>query len=211
MRNLAEYELKDKEVELTQEREDRLGQIEKAVKDAKKQAAEKAKSAREVRKLRVFYQTKLRRCSLRFLSFSQAESRWQTLSLELESLKADIVAAQEGVVQAEAGLKKANDEEDSRQIKVGEVKALYDEAKATLIEFEDRLAHCSSELSEIKHQKSALAKKAEACALEAKKLSVAIARFQKDKHSVEKLVANLLKNHAWIESEKSEFGVEGGD
>lgn len=131
--------------------------------------------------------------------------------MELESLKADVVAAEEGVKAAEAALKDANDEEDTRQIKVGEVKALYDEAKAALTEFENQLAQCSSELAEIKRQKAALAKMAEKCALEAKKLSVAISRIQKERHSAEKMVASLLKNHAWIESEKSAFGVEGGD
>lgn len=63
----------------------------------------------------------------------------------------------------------------------------------------------------MKYKKTELAKRAEASALEAKKLSVAIARIQKERHSAEKIVANLLKNHAWIESEKSAFGVEGGD
>jgi structural maintenance of chromosome 2 len=42
------HELKDREVELTQERENRLGQIEKAIKEAKKVAADKDKAAREV-------------------------------------------------------------------------------------------------------------------------------------------------------------------
>lgn len=41
-------ELKDQELELTQKREDRLGNMEQAVKDAKVEAAEKAKQAREV-------------------------------------------------------------------------------------------------------------------------------------------------------------------
>jgi structural maintenance of chromosome 2 len=181
------HELKDREVELTQDRENRLGQIEKAVKEAKKDAAEKAKASRE------------------------AESRWQTLSLEKESLKSDVVAAEEGVAVAQAALKEASNEEDNREIKVGEVKALYDDAKAALAEFENRLAQCSSELSEIKRQRTALAKQAEACALEGKKLSVAISRVQKERHTAEKVVANLLKNHTWIESEKSAFGVEDGD
>jgi structural maintenance of chromosome 2 len=42
------HELKDREIELTQDRETRLGQIEDAVKDAKKSFVEKAKRAREV-------------------------------------------------------------------------------------------------------------------------------------------------------------------
>ena len=42
------HELKDREIELTQERENRLGQIEYAVKEAKKEAAQKNQLAREV-------------------------------------------------------------------------------------------------------------------------------------------------------------------
>lgn len=131
--------------------------------------------------------------------------------MEIENLKAEVVSAQENVTSAEAALKEATDEEDSRQIKVGEVKALYDDAKSALDDFENRLAQCSSELSEIKRQKASLAKKAENCTLEAKKLSVAISRIEKERHSAEKVVATLLKNYTWIESEKSAFSVEGGD
>lgn len=43
------HELKDKEVELTQQRENRMGEMEAAVKEAKKNAVVKAKEAREVR------------------------------------------------------------------------------------------------------------------------------------------------------------------
>ncbi len=44
------------------------------------------------------------------------------------------------VTAAQAALKAASDEEDNRQIKVGEVKALYDDTKAALAEFENRPA-----------------------------------------------------------------------
>lgn len=181
------HELKEKEVELTQQRENRLGQIENAVKEAKKDAGNKDKAARE------------------------AQSALQTLSLELECLNADVLAAEEGVASARQALKEASDEEDNKQIKVGEVKALYDDAKASLAAFDNQLTKFSNELSEIKHMKSALAKKAEACVLKAKKLSVTISRIQKERHNAEKVVADLLKNNIWIESEKSAFGVAGGD
>jgi structural maintenance of chromosome 2 len=146
-----------------------------------------------------------------FIALHQAESRLQTLSLELESLKADVVAAEEVLATAESGLREANEEESTKQIKVGEVKALFDEARSALGGFENQLARFSSELSEIKRQKASLAKQAEACILESKKLSVAISRIQKERQSAEKLVGSLLKNNAWIESEKSAFGVVGGD
>jgi structural maintenance of chromosome 2 len=181
------HQLKDREVELTQHREDRLGQIEVKVKEAKTAAAEAAKKARD------------------------AESIKQTLILEVESLKADVVATEEGVVTAQNALNAAMEEETNKEITVGEVKALWDEAKTNLQNFEEKLSEFSSELSEIKLKKSSLAKKSEKCTLEAKKLSVQISRLRKEKQGAEKLVISLLKNHPWIESEKSAFGVEGGD
>ena len=126
-------------------------------------------------------------------------------------MRSEVEAAVESVAQAELALKEATNEEESRQIKVGEVKALYDEARDSLTEFENQLAQCSSALSEIKRQKASVAKKAESCALEIKKLSVAISHIEKERHSAEKIVASLLKTHAWIESERSAFGVVGGD
>jgi structural maintenance of chromosome 2 len=181
------HQLRDREVELTQHREDRLGEIENKVKEAKAVATEAAKKARE------------------------AESRKETLVLELDSLKVDVEAAEEGVASAEGALRMALEEETSKEITVGEVKALWDEAKVELRRFEDKLTGFSAELVEINFQKESLFKKAEKCTLEAKKLSVNISRLRKDQQGAEKLVVNLMKNHPWIESEKSAFGVKGGD
>jgi structural maintenance of chromosome 2 len=47
--------------------------------------------------------------------------------------------------------------------------------------------------------------------LEARKISVAIARIRKEQGNAERLVATMLKKYSWIESEKSAFGVRGGD
>lgn len=91
------------------------------------------------------------------------------------------------------------------------MKALWDEAKAAQTKFEERITQFSSELAEIKRERANLTKKAEKCTLEAKKLTVSISRIRKERQSAEKVVISLLKNHPWIESEKSAFGVEGGD
>ena len=181
------HELKEREEELTQQRENMLGQIEKDIKKAKKAATDAAKRAREV------------------------ESSKQALAMELDSLKVDVVSAEEAVATAEAALKEANEEELGKEIVVGEVKALWDEAKAAQSEFEDQISKYSTELSEIKREKNSLTKKSEKCTLESKKLTVAISRIQKDRQNAEKVVVSLIKAHPWIESEKSAFGVEGGD
>mmetsp|Transcript_13844 Transcript_13844/g.32339 ORF Transcript_13844/g.32339 Transcript_13844/m.32339 type:complete len:1216 (+) Transcript_13844:102-3749(+) len=181
------HELKEREVELTQQRENMLGQIEKDIKKAKKAAVDAVKKARE------------------------AESSKETLLMELESLRADVVSAEEAVSSAEASFTEANEEELGKEIVVGEVKALWDEAKLEQAKFEERISQFSSKLAEIKREKTSLTKKAEKFALESKKLAVSISRIRKERQHAEKVVVSLLKNHPWIESEKSAFGVEGGD
>eukprot|EP00934_Nitzschia_sp_Nitz4_P001505 Nitzschia sp. Nitz4//scaffold112_size70979//61766//65686//NITZ4_005911-RA/size70979-processed-gene-0.45-mRNA-1//1//CDS//3329533292//1505//frame0 len=180
-------ELREREVELTQERETRMGALDKAVREAKKAIATLEKEAR------------------------QADSQWQTLSLELEDLRGEVASAQKNLEATEESLKEARNAEDGKAIAVGEVKALYDEARSALDEFEQQLERCSSELASVKHQRAELAKQAEDYSLEAKKLSVSMARIHKERSNAEKFVAGLLKEYPWIESEKSAFGVEGGD
>lgn len=181
------HELKEREGELTQQREDRLGRIEQSIKDAKRVALDKAKKARE------------------------AESRKQTLSLELKNLQGDVVSAEENVFAAEEAKNEAVEEESIKEIAVGEVKARWDDAKEALEMFEEKLSRFSSELAQIKEQKTNLSKKADTCIIEAKKITVSISRIRKERQNAEKLVANLLKMHPWIESEKSAFGLAGGD
>ena len=122
-----------------------------------------------------------------------------------------MAAAEEAVEAAEKALDEANEEESQLQMKVGEVKALYDNAKAELDDVEKRMAQFSSELRDLTDERADLVKKVESMELEARKISVAIARIQKEQGNAERFVATMLKKHAWIESEKSAFGVEGGD
>jgi len=181
------HELKEKELDLTRERESKLEEIDGTIKHAKKDVVQKAKSAKE------------------------AESRSQTLCLELESLKAEVTAAEQAVLSAEKAVDEANEEESNMQMKVGETKGLYDEAKEELERVQSHMSNCSSELKAFSSEKAKLEENAEVAELEGKKLSVTIAKVHKEKVNAERFVANMLKKHAWIESEKSAFGVIGGD
>jgi structural maintenance of chromosome 2 len=179
--------LQAQEAELTERREQRLAEIDQAVKDAKADTVEKGRIAR------------------------QADSKSQTFSLELDSLQAEVAAAEEAVSVAEQLLDEATGDESKVQMKVGEVRALYEEAKKELDELDGRLNKYSAKLVELKRAKSYLVKEAEVATLEAKKLSVTITRIHKERSGAEKLVATLMKKYAWIDSEKSAFGVPGGD
>lgn len=180
-------DLQEQEAELTKKREDRLSEIEQAVTDAKVTSAETAKLARE------------------------AKSRSQTLALELESLKAELVVAEHAVCAAQEAFNDATNGESDSQMQVGDIRSSYEEARQELDTLEKSIADCSAEVSDMKRAKAELVKLVEAAKLESKKLSVNIARIRKDRHVAEKVVAVMMKKHAWIESEMSAFGVRGGD
>ena len=141
----------------------------------------------------------------------QAESQSQTLSLELDSLEAEVAASMEAVKAAEKAFNDANDAEAQLQMTVGGVKAVYDEAKGASDEMEAKISAVSSELKKYNKEKLALVKKAETAQLEAKKISVRISKHQKDTANADRCIATLIKKYDWIEDEKKAFGVKGGD
>jgi structural maintenance of chromosome 2 len=145
------------------------------------------------------------------LLFLQAQSQSQTQSLELDSLKAEVLAAEEAVLVAKAALDEATEEEEKIQMKVGQVRSLYEDAKAELDALDDQIEKFSSKVVELKMDRSDLVKSASAATLEAKKLAVSISKIHKERAGAERLVNTMLKKYAWIESEKSAFGVRGGD
>jgi structural maintenance of chromosome 2 len=129
----------------------------------------------------------------------------------LECLETDVATAEDAVSTAEKVLLDETNHESDLQMKVGEAQRLYEEAKQELDELSDRVTSCSTELAGLKNEHSSLAKEAESIKLETKKLSLAAANLKKERSASEKLVASMLKQHPWIETEKNSFGVLGGD
>lgn len=179
--------LQEQESELTKQRENRLSVIEQSVKDSKIIAGDTAKTARD------------------------AMSRSQTLLLELESLNVELAAAAEAVRAAQKIVIDSINVESESQMQVGGIQSSYEEARQELDSLERDIAERSADVFNLKRAKSDLIKLNEAAKLESKKLSLEIARIRKDRSSSEKIVAAMIKNHAWIESEMNAFGVRGGD
>ncbi len=122
-----------------------------------------------------------------------------------------MAAAELAVEAARKGLKKSLDDENEAKEKLAKVQAHYEEARAELKTVEDQMALSSAELMDLANAKTDMVKKAESAELEAKKLSVAISRVQKERKTAEHVIETLQKKHTWIENEKSAFGVSGGD
>ncbi|KAL9181403.1 hypothetical protein ACHAXT_010208 [Thalassiosira profunda] len=180
-------ELKDKEAQLTQDRENRLKDIEARVQEAKELVVSKENAARE------------------------AEVQSQELDLEMKSSQSDVVVAKEAVIAAEKALDAAKEEAASYEMKVGELKAVWEDAKALLDDLEKKLKTCSQELAALSKEKAKLIKKAESAEIEGKKMAVKITKFHSEQAKAKKFLKSMENKYAWIETEQDAFGVAGGD
>lgn len=129
----------------------------------------------------------------------------------MKSSQEDVQAAKEAVVVAEEALNAAKEEESNFEMKVGQLKAVWEDAKSELDELEKKLKTCSQELSVITKEKARLIKKAESAEIEAKKTSIKISKFHSEHAKAEKFLKSMMNKYAWIETEKEAFGVRGGD
>jgi len=126
-------------------------------------------------------------------------------------LSNELKAAEEALSSAEKALIEANSMEADKLILLKTTAEEYDEAKAALLEAE-KLAHdCSVELNRLSKEKAKMSSIKDAAVLETKKISLQVAKFQKERSNAERFVASMLEKHAWIENEKDAFGVTGGD
>lgn len=180
-------DLKKMEAQLTKDRENRLKDIESRVKEAKDLVASREKAARE------------------------AEVKSQEFDLEMKSSQKDVEAAKEAFAIAEEALNAANEDEASFEMKVGQLKAVWEEAKSELTELDKKLKSCSQELSALSKEKSKLIKKAESAEIEAKKISIKISKFHSEHKNAEKILKSMMNKYSWIVTEKEAFGVRGGD
>ncbi|EJK66002.1 hypothetical protein THAOC_13093 [Thalassiosira oceanica] len=180
-------ELKEKETQLTEDREKRLKEIEARVEEAKQTVVDKENAARE------------------------AENKSQALDMEMQSSEEDVKAAEEAVTVAMEALDAAKEDEAKYEMKAGELKAIWEEARASLDDMDKRLKACSEELGALSKEKSKLIKKAESAEIEGKKISVKISKFHTEHSKAERFVKSMMNKYAWIETEKDAFGIAGGD
>jgi structural maintenance of chromosome 2 len=142
---------------------------------------------------------------------SQAESKSQKIILEVADLRDEVSAAEEAFRLAEKAVADSAFEEANKQIEVGTINAEYEQARREFVELENLISQLSSEISGLKHEKTKISKLLESARFEAKKMSIQIERNRKDRIAAEKEVSNMVKKYSWIDSEKSAFGVVGGD
>lgn len=129
----------------------------------------------------------------------------------MDALKADVETAKESVEAAKKALSIAVEREEMIQMKLGGIRAAYDEVVEKVALMENQWADRQAELAELKNERAARVKEADAVKLEAKKVSLQLSRLQKDRGDAEKKISGLEKKYPWVNDEKHAFGVTGGD
>mmetsp|Transcript_48482 Transcript_48482/g.94766 ORF Transcript_48482/g.94766 Transcript_48482/m.94766 type:complete len:1210 (-) Transcript_48482:291-3920(-) len=180
-------ELKEKEEELTQNREKRLKSYDLRLKNAKKSA------------------------SNALVQYQEGQSKNETLTLELSNMEKEAHDAERAIISSEKSCAQAIADEEVVLQSVEKKKMLYDVAKSALEKVENEISKCSSVVKEQSSAKVKLQEKISTIHIESKKLSVQIAKFYKEKAGGERIISNLCKKHTWIENDQDAFGIVGGD
>ena len=123
----------------------------------------------------------------------------------------DLDVAREGVDAAKKALDDASEEESVIQMKLGGIRAAYDEVKDKLTSMEAKWAESQAELAELRDERASKMKEADAVKLDAKKVSLQLSRLEKDRGEAEKKIAGLEKKYNWVKDNAHAFGVPGGD
>jgi structural maintenance of chromosome 2 len=105
----------------------------------------------------------------------------------------------------------AVEKEELIQMKLGGVRADYDEIKEKLTLMEAKWAEGQAELADLKNERATKVKEMDNAKLEAKKLSLQLTRMQKERGEAEKMTKVLEKKYSWVMNEKHAFGIRGGD
>ena len=113
----------------------------------------------------------------------------------MKSSQSDVEAAKEAVTVAEKALDAAKEEEASFEMKVGQLKAIWEEAKALLDDIEKKLKSCSQELGALSKEKAKLTKKAESAEIEGKKMAIKITKFHSEHAKAEKFLKTIEDKH----------------
>ncbi len=135
----------------------------------------------------------------------------ESILLESETNLAELAAVQEQLASSEALVSKAAAEVAEAEDLVSRSKAAFEVAEAAL----------SSKIAELKQADKAIGAACKECEkmqaklaedrLAGKKLEHAIARFEKDTADAHRLVDGMLRQHAWIQTERPMFGRRNGD
>ena len=140
-----------------------------------------------------------------------AETEMRDAAVERESAAAERASIEETIANADEAVVKLEKERDAIETGVRERQAALDVATSALNAARAEAAKLASRFADAKKKRAALAKRADADAVQRKQLEHKMSRAEKDSSESETRLARLHEDHPWVESESHLFGVAGGE
>ncbi|KAJ1435079.1 RecF/RecN/SMC [Ochromonadaceae sp. CCMP2298] len=130
---------------------------------------------------------------------------------EIKACRAELntIGEQRQICEA-AGVRLAR-EVETLVTQVGKIRAAFDDAKSATGAKTQELNRCSREIKELQREKDGHLKEAQAASLQARKVTHALAEWDKASRGNANTLQGMLKSHPWIEKEKTFFGQVGSD
>ena len=167
---------------------------EKAMKDMEQQVKTVAKSASTLK-----------------TEVSKLKNKRDALSAELSGLTKEMMSIKEQITASESSLAKLMKEAEILNDKLEDRKRAHELAKQALDQKQQELNACSKEIKALVTAREKCLKAVQAASLEARKVQHKILKWEKDFKEAKDNMKALLKQHPWIEKERSFFGVSGSD
>jgi structural maintenance of chromosome 2 len=207
----SEAELVQHDAEMTQSQE----LLRKAKDELKKLAtAEKSKAKQREQKLKEFeaeVKAAQKMSSTIKTEVMQLKARRDALDAERSSLIKEKDTLQEQLLIAENALKRLRAEAKTLVEKLSALRDSYEEAKLAVQHKQEDVNRCSKEIQALQQKRDTFLKEAQNASLDARKITHRLKQWDKDFKEASKVIANLVKQHPWIEREKSFFGQPGTD
>ena len=92
-----------------------------------------------------------------------------------------------------------------------EMREYYETMSKEVTTLNSEIAKCDKEIKQLEKVKSQCLKVIQEDTLECRKLQHKLKQWEKDSKDAIKIVSSMIKQYAWIETEKQHFGVIGGD
>ncbi|KAI9732583.1 MAG: Structural maintenance of chromosomes protein 2 [Cirrosporium novae-zelandiae] len=144
--------------------------------------------------------------SKKSVSVKTMQKELQNARLETEQTGGDLAAAKEQLADVDTTLKNQELEIESLQKDHAKVKDSYDIAQAQLDEERAKLTGFDEELKALEDASRSKSSRITEEGLELQKLGHQIEKFHKDQQAATQIVANMEKEHEWIEDDKESFG-----
>lgn len=133
------------------------------------------------------------------------------INSEISALNRDFQTIKEQFSICEKTITRMEAEFEALNAQLTAIRVVCDEAKEAVASKQKELNGFSSEIKALEAKKEKCTKTSQNASLDARKLQHKLKVWEKDAKDAVKAIATLLKQHPWIEKEKSFFGVSGSD